>query len=227
MTHTLHRQGTADSLSRDYIIFAISAQGVNAEGSAEKFRKFAEIVLPYNPVNFGDMKQGNMYMFNLKREEVAAGRDSSPVDNEPMVDYEPILNNFKDNSIMHAVFTDKDAICQCLKKIKEADIGLSIVVSGLIHDVEECCHNVGIKPHTVEYSLGIHGKTEKLPRQEIVDISTMCGHGMVAFSLISYLIDEIKAARITVEEASDELAKQCVCGIFNPKRAAEIIEKLL
>jgi hypothetical protein len=79
----------------------------------------------------------------------------------------------------------------------------------------------------VEHSLGIHGATEKLPSQAILDISTMCGHGMVAFSLVEHLVDEVKAGRLTVEKAAQELAKQCVCGVFNPVRAAEIIRKLL
>ncbi|MDK2784470.1 MAG: hypothetical protein PWQ41_1108, partial [Bacillota bacterium] len=55
----------------------------------------------------------------------------------------------------------------------------------------------------------------------------MCGHGMVAFSLVEHLVEEVKAGRITVEQAARELAKQCVCGVFNPVRAAEIIRKLL
>ncbi|MDK2927540.1 MAG: hypothetical protein PWR31_1230, partial [Bacillota bacterium] len=33
--------------------------------------------------------------------------------------------------------------------------------------------------------------------------------------------------RTTVEKAARELAKQCVCGVFNPVRAAEIIQRLV
>lgn len=205
MTHTLHRSGNPCSLGQDFVIFAIAAQGFNAEGSEPKFKRFAEIALKYNPVNFGDMKQGNKYLVN---------RDE-------------ILEGFKSNSIMHAVFTNKDTMIECLKEISKADIGLSIVVSGLIHDVTEACCQAGIKPHTVEHSLGVHGTTEKLPSQAVLDISTMCGHGMVAFSLIEHLVDEVKSGRVTLTEAADELAKQCVCGVFNPVRAARIIEQLL
>ncbi|MGI6604626.1 MAG: hypothetical protein GX062_08110 [Firmicutes bacterium] len=205
MTHTLHRSGNPSSLEQDYVVFAIAAQGFNSEGSIPKFEQFANIALKYNPVNFGDMKQGNVFM--MEKEE--------------------ILKNFKENSIVHAVFTDKDTVLACLKEIKEADIGLSIVVSGLIHDTAVACKSAGTAPHTVEHSLGIHGATEKLPSQAVRDISTMCGHGMVAFSLVEHLVDEVKKGRTSLEKASQELAKQCVCGVFNPARAAEIIEKLL
>jgi hypothetical protein len=205
MTHTLHRSGDPASLAHDYVIFAIAAQGINSQGAAPKFRRFAEIVLKYNPVNFGDMKTGNMFT----------------------EDKEKILENFKENSIVHAVFTDKDTLLECLKEVKEAEIGLSIVVSGLVHEVGTLCKAAGTAAHTVEHSLGIHGATEKLPSQAILDISTMCGHGMVAFSLVEHLVDEVKAGRLTVEKAAQELAKQCVCGVFNPVRAAEIIRKLL
>lgn len=205
MTHTLHRSGNPCSLGQDFVIFAIAAQGFNAEGSEPKFKRFAEITLKYDPVNFGDMKQGNKYLVN---------RDE-------------ILKGFKSNSIMHAVFTDKNTMIECLKEISKADIGLSIVVSGLIHDVAEACCQAGIEPHTVEHSLGVHGTTEKLPSQAVLDISTMCGHGMVAFSLIEHLVDKVKTGRVTLMDAADELAKQCVCGVFNPVRAAKIIEQLL
>lgn len=205
MTHTLHRSGDPASLAHDYVIFAIAAQGINSQGASPKFRRFAEIVLKYNPVNFGDMKTGNM--FTVAKEE--------------------ILENFKENSIVHAVFTDRETLVRCLKELKEADIGLSIVVSGLVHEVDTICRAAGTAPHTVEHSLGIHGATEKLPPRAILDISTMCGHGMIAFSLVEHMVNEVKAGRKTVEQAARELAKQCVCGVFNPVRAAEIIEKLL
>ncbi|MDI9390457.1 MAG: hypothetical protein QM402_03855, partial [Synergistota bacterium] len=59
MTHTLHRRGSAESLADDFVVFAIAAQGFNAEGAAKKFEKFFDIVKKYNPNNFGDMRTGN------------------------------------------------------------------------------------------------------------------------------------------------------------------------
>jgi hypothetical protein len=38
MTHTLHRLGAPEDLGDDYVIFAMSAKGINEEGSAPKLR---------------------------------------------------------------------------------------------------------------------------------------------------------------------------------------------
>lgn len=204
MTHTLHRRGTAENLAGDYVVFAITAQTVNAKGSAPKFKQFADIVLKYNPVSFGDMKTGNQFSVGLEK----------------------IQESYQDNSIVHAVFTDEETVAQVLKELKEADLGISIVVSGLLEPVAECCHKAGLAPHTVEHSLGIYGRTDKLPREEVLEISTMCGHGMVAFSLVEHLAERVKKGTITAEKAAEQLAKQCHCGVFNPVRAARILKKM-
>ncbi|MBO8138309.1 MAG: hypothetical protein H0Z40_09290 [Desulfotomaculum sp.] len=206
MTHTLHRYGTAESLENDYVIFAIAAQTVNAKGKAPVFGEFFNIVEKYNYVFCGDMKTGNKYTVGL----------------------ESIREGFRDNSIVHAVFTEKEEVAKVLKELAEADLGLSIVVSGILDHVDECCRKAGIKRHTVEYSLGIHGKTEKLPQEdELLAINTMCGHGMIAFNLIRHMVDKIKAGKKTPEQAAKELASQCHCGVVNPTRAAELLKELV
>jgi hypothetical protein len=204
MTHTLHRKGDYESLSGDYVVFAISAQTVNAKGSAPKFKEFGDIVMKYNPVNYGDMKTGNMFNIGMAK----------------------VHESYRDNSIVHAVFTDEDTVAKVLNELKEANLGISIVVSGLVDRTTECCHKIGIKPHTVEHSLGIHGKVEYLPEDGIVEINTMCGHGMVSFSLIEYLSSQITEGKMTADEAAEKLARQCHCGIFNPKRAASILKAM-
>lgn len=205
MTHSLHRSGTRESLSTDYVIFAIAAQTVNAKGTAPQFKNFADIVLKYNPVNFGDMKTGNTYK----------------------VGEQEILANFRDNSIVHAVFTDAETVAAALAELKEANLDLSIVLSGIVEHTDKCCRDVDIVPHTTEVSLGIHGKTELLPKHsESLDITTMCGHGMLAFSLIEDLAKKMAAGRMDAKKASVELAKQCHCGIYNVTRGEELLTKL-
>jgi len=205
MTHTLHRRGDAESLAGDYVVFAIAAQTVNAKGMAPKFKDFADIVLKYNPVSFGDMKTGNQFNVGISR----------------------IHNEYKDNSIVHAVFTDAETVAKVLKELSEAQLGPSIVVSGLLEQTAECCHQAGIEPHTAEHSLGIFGRTDLLPEEAVLQISTMCGHGMVAFSLVEHLVEEIKKGRTTVDKAARELARQCHCGVFNPDRAAKIMSAMI
>ncbi|MGI6365508.1 MAG: hypothetical protein ACOX2G_07170 [Bacillota bacterium] len=205
MTHTLHRKGTQENLANDYVVFAITAQTVNAKGTAPLFKQFADIVLKYNPVSFGDMKTGNQ--FGVGMEAIAEG--------------------YRDNSIVHAVFTDENTVAEVLNELRQADLGASIVVSGLVEQVRECCHKAGIEPHTVEHSLGIFGRTELLPEDEVLEISTMCGHGMVAFSLIKDLVTKVEKGRLTSSQAAEKLAGMCHCGVFNPARAEKIIDKML
>lgn len=201
MTHSLHRLGTEDNLQNDFIVFAIAAQGVNAQGMAERFAAFYDIVAKYNPVNMGDMKTGNIFA----------------------VGTEAISQGFRDNSIVHAVFTQRETVMEVLKKLRDAGLGPSIVVSGLLNDVDRACHDAGIQRHTVEHSLGIHGRLDKLPAPGVLEVATMCGHGMVAFGLVEQMVDDIAASRRTPKEAALELTRQCHCGILNPVRAEELL----
>ena len=54
----------------------------------------------------------------------------------------------------------------------------------------------------------------------------LCGHAMISFNLIKHCVQEIKAERITAKAAAEKMAANCHCGIFNPERAARVLEKL-
>ena len=205
MSHTLHRYGVnADDLKDDFVVFAIAAQTVNAKGINPEFHEFEKIVMKYNPVNYGDMRQGNL--FNIGLEE--------------------IQKQYYDNSIVHAVFNDEETVTKVLKDLADAHLNVSIVVSGLMEATAECCHGAGIAPHTVNHSMGIWGKKELLPSEDVLRISTMCGHGMVSFNLIKDLANKVAKGITTPEKAAEKLAAQCHCGVFNPVRAARILEKM-
>ena len=203
MTHTLHRRGDGDTLEEDFPMLAMSAKGVNDEGSAERMKRLFQIMLKYDIVNFGDMKTGNKFT----------------------TDVDAIMESIKDSSIVHAVFRDREELIRCMKELKEADLGISVVVSGIHDRVDECCHEAGIKWHITEYSLGVHGRTEKLPDEDFLEFSTMCGHGMVAANLARKMVLDVKKKRKTYKEAAEELAKQCCCGIFNPYRAEKLLRR--
>jgi hypothetical protein len=204
MTHTLHRRGSEKSLERDYVLLCMAAKGINEEGSAEKMREFLRINLRHNPVNVGDMRTGNR--FNVPIEE--------------------ILEKVTSTSIVHGVFTDRDTVTNVLKDLKKADLGLSVVVSGPFGCVGELCLAAGLSPHSVDYSGAIWGKKDKLPPDEILEVTTMCGHAMVASNLVKSLVDEIKSGERSAEDAGKELARICECGIFNPVRAAELLKEM-
>ncbi|MCL4424940.1 MAG: hypothetical protein M1299_00060 [Firmicutes bacterium] len=205
MTHTLHRQGTQEDLTHDYTVLAIPARGYNRAGSGEKLQAIKEIFLQHHPVNMGDIKRGNMY--------------------NPGLDH--VTATTQDGTVVHAVFQDQETLLEVLRDLKEADTGLSIVVSGLFGHVHDTCQKAGIKRHTIEYSLGVHGATGLLPEPPLLEVSTMCGHGMVSFNLIRRMAREIEAGLRTAEDAGHELARQCLCGVFNPSRAADLLNRLV
>lgn len=207
MTHTLHRLGDKESLKRDYVVLAMSSTGFNREGSAPKLKEIMKIFAKYNPVNMGDMAHTCM------------ARGALP---------EEMIEGINEKSIVHGVYTDKETVVKVLKELKEADLGISIVVSGIFKEIFDLCKRVSIKgPFTVNVSLGIMGRTELLPDEKILEITTMCGHGMASHLLTEEQIEKVRRGEITAEQAARELAKQCVCGIFNQARAAELIRNYL
>jgi hypothetical protein len=192
-------------MKNDYVLFAMSAKGMNEVGSHAKLQRFLEIVARFNPVNLGDMKTGNRFI-------TAA---------------DTIIGNTKDTSIVHGVFADRQSLLGALKAVRDAELGVSVIISGLLDEVHECCRQAGVNRHTCETSLGIWGQTERLPDEDILRFTTMCGHGMVAFSLVRKMIDDVKAGRRSLPEAAEELAKPCQCGVFNPSRAAALLEEIM
>lgn len=205
MTHTLHRVGSRESLQGDWVFLCMPSKDINHEESGPKLRKFLELCLKNNCVTLGDCRKGNEY-HQLSRENM--------------------LNHVEDRAVVTATFNNKNAVMDMIEDLKQADLGLSIVISGLVDEVGECCSKTGLKPHTVEHSLGRWGKTEKLPPQEILEIATMCGHSMISVNFILEMIEKVKKGKITAEAAADELFKPCMCGIFNTDRAAKLIAEI-
>lgn len=205
MTHTLHRVGSRESLQGDWVFLCMPSKDINHVGSGPKLRRFLELCLKNKCVTLGDCRKGNEFHQGSR---------------------EKMLDNIEDRAVVTATFKDKEAVVGMIEDLKKEDIGLSIVISGLVDEVGECCAKTGIKPHTVEHSLGRWGKNEKLPPQEILEIATMCGHSMVSANFIIEMIDEVKKGRMTAAAAAAELFKPCMCGIFNTDRAAKLIAEI-
>jgi hypothetical protein len=206
MTNTLHRQGTLENLKNDYVIFAHTAKGITREGSAPKIQEFMQICLKYHPVNIGDGKQGNIYQDDI--------------------DIQKLISNQGDGAGAAAVFTDLNILQKVVEELIRADLGISIIISGLLDEVQQCCRKAGIERHSVEHSLGFWGSKDRLPEREILEFNTMCGHGMVSFSLIRKTIEYVKLRRLTPKKAAKIMAKCCECGVFNPVRAEILLEKV-
>lgn len=206
MTHTLHRIGSDETLAEDYVVLIMPSKDINHEGSAPKLKRFFDLALQNNAVKIGDARGGNEYY--------QGGRDK-------------MMANVEDRAVIHAVFKDQDSLAAMLGDLKREDLGLSVVVSGLFDKVRECCGKSGLEGHTINQSLGRWGNTDRLPPDDVLEINTMCGHGMVTASLIEKIVGEVKEQKLTPEEGAEELFKPCMCGIFNPYRAANLLRKIV
>lgn len=137
-----------------------------------------------------------------------------------------IMGRIKDGDRVFCVFNSIEKIKKTLIGIKEADEGISIVVTGLIDRVREIVREIGINPHTINLSLGVHGETDRLPPPDIRQITTMCGHGMVSPNLVRDVIRKVKTNKIQAWNGSLVMAAPCTCGIYNPHRSEELINEM-
>jgi hypothetical protein len=207
MTNTLHRRGTAEEVKGDYVIFTTTARGINREGSGAKIHEFLRICEKYDPVNIGSSKKGNIL--------------------QDAIDFPDLIAGLGDGATSAAVFTDLDTLKKVIAELIEADLGISINVSGLLDGVQECCRAGGTERHSVEQSLGFWGANDRLPERDILAMNTLCGHGLVSFNLIHKMIDHVKMRRLTPAEAAKIMGKCCECGVFNTVRAEQLLEKML
>jgi hypothetical protein len=124
-----------------------------------------------------------------------------------------------------ALFTELSALQRVIDELAHADLGISIVVSGLMDEVQQCCRLSGIERHSAEHSLGIWGAKDRLPERSILEINSLCGHGLVSFNLIRKMIEYVKLRRLTPKEAASIMAGCCDCGAFNPLHAEAFLER--
>lgn len=218
MTNTLHRFGDAESFRDDYVIFAMASKGRNDEGALAKLRRFLEIAVAFKPVNLGDAIHGGALRPSKEMNPSAHwNRDVTP-------DLQGVIQGLDAPTTVAAVFDNRVAAEDFISAVKDADLGLSINISTSIDGAEQCCFAAGIPRHSVGYSCGFEGDTSKLPESKVLLLSTMCGHGMVSHALAKKMIDWVKEGRRTPEQAAGYLTRFCSCGVFNPARAARVLE---
>lgn len=204
MTHTLHRLGDEISLSDDLVFLSMSAKDVNYDVSKDPLLETLRIVSKYDCVNIGVAPGGNMHKL---------GRAS--------------LHEYVDNgSTIMAVVTDKATMTNILRDLKEADVGMSVVISGLMKNTDRCCREAGLTPHTMNNSLGVHGKLSRLSDPDIREITTMCGHGMVPAKLVLKTVMDVILGRISIREGAVRLTKPCHCGIVNTDKIERLITRM-
>ncbi|MFQ6079781.1 MAG: hypothetical protein ACE5NJ_11715 [Thermodesulfobacteriota bacterium] len=206
MTHSLHRRGDRESLKDDFVVLGCPATGINKKGSAPKTREFLRTCWKHGPVNLGDMKTGNTYNTTI----------------------DDILDRVTDGTIVQCTFDNREKVVSLLKELKEKKPGISVIISGVADIVQGIMDEVGLgRIHTIEYSMGTWGKIERLPDFEVLKLTTMCGHAMIANDLVGKMLRDIKRGRRTPEEASLQIAKCCTCGNYNVTRGTKLLEEML
>jgi hypothetical protein len=219
MTNTLHRYGSAESFNDDYIVFAMAARGLNESIAVENQRRFLEIARKHHPINIGDASRG------------AAFRPSAHLN--PSIhwrrdlegDFNWVLQSISTPTTVAAVFDNAANVTSFIRELKQANLGLSINISGSLERARECARQAGITRHSVEYSLGFFGQTDRMADHRTLELSTMCGHGMLSFGLVQKLMSWVRQGRRTPEQAAVTMARFCSCGVFNPTRACRLLRK--
>ena len=219
MTNTLHRFGSRDSLRDDYIIFAMAARGINDQGAPPKLQTFLRLALKHHPINVGNAVKGGIFRASKELTPLAHWR------RREFIDPQEVVESIDTCTTVSAVFDDPANLEAFLTELKAADLGVSINIAALTDEARTCCQRAGITRHSVEYSLGFHGDLNRLPDRHVLELSTMCGHGMVAHNLTKKMLDWVKEGRRDPRQAATYLAKFCTCGIYNTTRAIRILEE--
>jgi len=167
MTHTLHREGVQED-SQDCVFLAM-VEG-NDPQKLDNLAELFKIILKHKP-----SITPRSPFFRPERRTVP-----------------PALQADQDR---HGGFRPAGGLFSALKEIKDRDLGVSVVVSGLFSHIGEDCQKLGLPKHTVNYSLGVWGRREKLPDPKVTEITTMCGHGLVSFNLVQSLLKEVRRGR--------------------------------
>ena len=222
MTNTLHRYGTEENLRDDFIVFAMAGKGYNEEGALEKARAFLRTAIKHEPINMGNALVNSLY----RPEKGLSFIKLYFTGRQEKTTYEKLIDELPGPGSAAVVFDNKDRATAFVKDVKKLDLGLSVNISALVDDARDICGEVDITPHAVEYTLGFHGATDKLPDRETLSISTMCGHGMVSSHFARKMMDRVKEGRMTPKAAACCMAKFCVCGVFNTSKAMKILNRV-
>ena len=208
MTHTLHRRGERHSLQNDYCLLITPAIGFNEKepGLLDKMLEIMDLIEEAGPANIGSYEVSNIF------------------DGYTIKD---IRNNLYKAKVprIRCAFSSKEKIFDVVRKIKEKDYGISVTVTGLSDIVCEEARKLGLEPHSVNFACGIWGKTEDLPGEEILELLTQCGHGMIASKLINQQIELVKAGKTDPRKAAENIARPCTCGIVNVDRIESILRE--
>ena len=227
MSHTSQRRGlTKNSDLRELIVLAfIPHEYKHMDGIGSAMKDLAVTLLKYKPDNWTSRNFTEINIPDL-------GRLQGPLEwvssKWPETGQRLMLTLVGyTSSVITAVYNDTAAVSALLTEIKgewlsrnkEKGYPISMVLSGLPDNVDQCCGANGLKQHTYLQSLGFYGKVKDLPSTEELALVTLCGHGLISVNRIRRLTAGIRKGDISVDEAALDIAAPCVCGIVNIARA--------
>jgi hypothetical protein len=228
MTNTLHRYSehyafeapaNPQPVQDDFIVFAMASRGINDDDLVEKYRAFLRLALKHNPVNLGDATKGGMLRPRRDLNPKAHWkRDQQPNPGE-------VIAGIEGHTTVAAVFGNYQDMKTFVDDVRNANLGISVNISAPMDDAERCCRETGITRHSVEYSLGFCGRVDKLPDATVLELTTMCGHGMLSAQFAKKMIDWAKENRRSPAALANTMARFCSCGVFNISRAARILSE--
>lgn len=204
MTHTLHREGSLESLKDDYLLFIAPDPKVNSKGSCGAVKKFFELCLKHNCIGIAERRSGSNFTLTI----------------------DEIKRSIRDGSYVFAVFDDSTNYKNLLIDLKDEELGYSLIATGVTEKLLDMCKEIGIKPHSITQSLGTFGNIKLIPDGPELELITMCGHMLVSKKLIDWVVGEIKEKRISCQEGALILAEPCLCGIFNTTRASRLLMEI-
>lgn len=173
----------------------------NIRGKALAYIAAAEAV---GSENWGDVKTGPITRFSSQH----------------------IQDRITDKSRLRGVFTNKKQIVGFLQDLKKKDLGLSCVITGVLEEVLPACREAGVTPHSINYSLGVWGNKKRLPDEDTLSITTMCGHHMIPPRFVEHIQKQVNSGKMTPDQGAIELSNFCYCGIFNQIRCGQILKVL-
>ena len=169
MTHTLNRTGLSDQRTGEEIVILCMIHYKLKGQKGDEMQELARILMKYQPNNFIGSPLG------LTEEQLI-----------PMAAGVGVLT---------AVFTEKSDVVELIKEIKEKKLGISVVISALFSDVRDICKAAGLTEHTYNCSVGVFGKTDKLPDERVMAITTQCGHGLISPHYVDDVVKRIRKGK--------------------------------
>lgn len=199
MTHTLHRYRKNRKDDGDFVFLCTPAVGKNHLKSGEKMVRILDLVLKYEPTNIN---------FYENRSSIA--------------NIDEIKSRFNDTSRIRCCFSHFEKIKSLLAEIKEGNFGLSVCVSGPLWLLDKLSAELNLPIHSVNLSCGFYGKKQKLPGNDVLEVTSMCGHGLIASALVETLFCKLSGNEIQPGEALGLINQQCICGLVNKEKLGTI-----